>query len=275
MNDSKRNWIGVLSGDEVICSGFSSTLQMLCDRVFSKEELRCYRQSLTVDVKETGEKGEHASNIVFINDPKYNIFNFFYCDSCWDCLRDNITPNFAHCLLPIQQIKNYGGNKVKLNFSHDDFFYHEQDGTYQKGPFYDKKGILTDLDKMFGKRTNKGIEKEITENLEIEMRKWEEENKEASILESLEKSDELSKKREKEINEQIEQKHKEILEEGKDILFAQQPPIELLQNGLFAVAKCFGLSDEQAQTFVQEKLENRQQTQQILFEESKVDEKHN
>ena len=81
MDDAKRNWIGVLSGDEVICSGFASTLQMLCDRVFSKEELRCYEQRLQVYFKETGKKRYHANNIVFINDPKYNMFNFFYCDN--------------------------------------------------------------------------------------------------------------------------------------------------------------------------------------------------
>lgn len=125
MDENMRNWVGVLTTDEVICSGFSSLLSMLCDRVFDKEELRCFEQGSKCFNHETKELvGGHANNIVYLNDPKYGINGVFHCDSCWDSIKNNdfnTMPSVNFCLLPLDKISR--AMKYDIQFDNRFFVY--------------------------------------------------------------------------------------------------------------------------------------------------------
>ena len=105
-DENMRNWVGLLSTEYAICSGFASLLKCLCDRVFSPEELKCFEQGSNVYSKQTGELlGGHANNLIIIKDPKYNLDGVYYCDACWDCKKSEYgDTNFAFFMLPITKI---------------------------------------------------------------------------------------------------------------------------------------------------------------------------
>lgn len=114
IKDDMRNWIGVLSGDEVICSGFASTLKMMCDVVFTKDELACFVQGSTVyDRKTNKELGGHANNVVYINDEFYGYKAIRHCDSCWDSINEvKHSPSFNYFMLPMDQMDKYKAYKT-------------------------------------------------------------------------------------------------------------------------------------------------------------------
>ena len=137
MNNDMRNWMGVLSSDHVICSGFASLLKFLCDREFTKDELICFTQSLNVYQKEGHEKlGGHANNIVYIKDPYYQINNFTYNDACWDCKKDSESePTFNFLLLNPDDIFDYKfhGEDSEYDFA-SAIFYDESKNIHKEEP---------------------------------------------------------------------------------------------------------------------------------------------
>lgn len=125
LNDEMRNWIGVLSSDNVICSGFASLLKCVCDRVFAPEELKCYTQGCTVFDDEGKSYGSHALNIVRIKDEKYNINGLFNSDACWGAKSEenNMQGSYEYCLNPLSI---YGMMKnTKFKFRDNLFLYND------------------------------------------------------------------------------------------------------------------------------------------------------
>mgnify|MGYP003293647335 CR=1 FL=1 len=47
------HWVPVLEGDKIVCVGYASLLQALCDRIFSPEEVKVFTQSLNIYDKRT------------------------------------------------------------------------------------------------------------------------------------------------------------------------------------------------------------------------------
>ena len=135
-NNDMRTWIGLLTGDYAICSGYSSLLKCLCDRVFDKKELKCIKQSCSINDKENNNLGVHANNIILINDEKYNINGCYYADSCWDCPKPekNKDVSYDFCAIPLQQI--FENNKYNVGI-------HDTKNLYNKENleeiFYDDK----------------------------------------------------------------------------------------------------------------------------------------
>ena len=129
LDDSMRNWIGVLSGDKVICSGFASLLKCVCDRVFQNGEIQCLMQGTDVYDK-AGEnlKGGHANNLVIVKDPKYNRFGLYASDSCWGRTKEsnNMEGEFTYCLNPIDIFAKFKDSSFK--FADELFFYQIVDG---------------------------------------------------------------------------------------------------------------------------------------------------
>lgn len=115
-DDNMRNWVGLLSTEYAICSGFSSLLKCLCDRVFTEQELKCFEQSSNVFDKQTGELlGGHSNTVIIIKDPKYNLDGVYYCDPCWDCKKsESGTTNFAFFMLPISKIFDHVKRDVEF-----------------------------------------------------------------------------------------------------------------------------------------------------------------
>lgn len=74
-----RDLIAVLTGDKIVCVGFSSMLKELCNRL----GIPCARQSIKWK-DENGEMHYHMNNVVLLKDEKYGINGIYYVDSCWD-----------------------------------------------------------------------------------------------------------------------------------------------------------------------------------------------
>ena len=122
-DENMRNWIGVLSTDKVICTGFASLLKCVCDRVFAKDELERFTQSSEVFDKDNNYIAGHANNLVIINDPKYNLNGMFYSDACWSSQkeRNDFDSSFEYCLFPITKIAKH----KKYNFKFDRLFFYD------------------------------------------------------------------------------------------------------------------------------------------------------
>lgn len=171
-NDERmRNWIGVLTSDVVICSGFASLLKCCCDQIFSPAELKCFNQGCDVLDKNNNYLGGHANNLIIINDIKYNLNGLYYADACWDCKRErnNMESSYDFCLIPIEQIIK---NK-KYNFSfHDLLIYNNINPNQQKenfNVFRTSEPIIIELFKIFNLKTKE----ELTENASAELDKLE------------------------------------------------------------------------------------------------------
>lgn len=155
-NDEMRNWIGVLSSDNVICSGFASLLKCVCDRVFSPEEIKCYTQGCTVFDDEGKSYGSHALNIVRIKDEKYNINGLFNSDSCWGAKSEenNMQGSYEYCLNPLSI---YGMMKnTKFKFRDNLFIYDNIENINVESlkienlSNYQEDDLITDLFAEFG-----------------------------------------------------------------------------------------------------------------------------
>lgn len=121
-NDDMRNWIGLLSTDYAICSGFASLLKMLCDRVFTEEEVKCFEQGSDVFDKNGEKLGGHANNLVYIKDEKYGLDGFYYCDTCWDSVNDKES-TLSHCLIPFDQAMSH--KRAEFVFHNTNLVYQE------------------------------------------------------------------------------------------------------------------------------------------------------
>ena len=109
-----RHWIHVLNGDKIVCVGYASLLNALCEKIFNPKDLKCFCQDLYL-TDSSNEIYGHKNNIIYIKDEKYNIEGMFYADSCWDSINKN-RPNKpqAYCCIPILDIINE--KKQKYHF---------------------------------------------------------------------------------------------------------------------------------------------------------------
>ena len=126
-DDRMRNWVGVLTSDQVICSGFASLLKCVCDRVFDKNELICYKQSvLCLENGENKDFEGHANNLILVNDPKYNIRGLFTSDACWSSAseRNNMSSSFEFCLNPLSMYGNLNGLEVLFHDKENPIYKH-------------------------------------------------------------------------------------------------------------------------------------------------------
>ena len=122
-----RHWVGVINGDNVICSGYASLLTKVCAEVFEPHEVIVFHQGSIVYDKNDKILGGHANNLVLINDDKYNICGCYHSDSCWCSARkvyENPFDNdvvFNYCLIPLTKLLKSA--KHKFHFDEDAFIY--------------------------------------------------------------------------------------------------------------------------------------------------------
>ncbi|MBQ8844859.1 MAG: hypothetical protein IJ008_02455 [Clostridia bacterium] len=102
-----RNAISTYTGDKMVCVGFSELLSQLCKEC----GINCQTQLLNTD--SSVNYNNHQNNIVYIDDPKYNIKGVFMCDACWDCKTQKKTqPSFNFFMIPLEDLKHTNGRKV-------------------------------------------------------------------------------------------------------------------------------------------------------------------
>ena len=113
LHHETSHWIPVLEGDKIVCAGYASLLETLCNRIFTQNEVKVFNQGLRVFHKnENISLVGHGNNTVFIKDDKYNIDGLFYADPCWDSINANRKDKpQAYCCIPLRDVlkeRNYG-----------------------------------------------------------------------------------------------------------------------------------------------------------------------
>ncbi len=180
----------VLTGDKIVCAGYSRILEELANRL----NIPC--SYITGNsVKNNSIIGRHARNLVYLKDDKYNIDGFFELDATWDSYSKeskNKIAYYNHFLMPInsrnrKEYLNYKKSSL-LNGINDTFnstsgnislailnkqdlslgeFFNEQlsQGVEQKNLTYKNfiKAIKTvrTVQSIDGEKTEKNIEKEV------------------------------------------------------------------------------------------------------------------
>lgn len=185
-DDRMRNWIGVLSSDVVICSGFASLLKCVCDRVFEKDELVCYRQGLDVYFKETGElAGGHANNLIIINDKQLGVSGLFTSDSCWGSKkeRNGMRVSYEHAFNPITIYSK--DKKYTFEFPAGLYFYELAEGVRldSKRSCCYKSSLLQDIEKITNAPEILSLESWDAEKIVRKKYKEEREKKNEKIIE--------------------------------------------------------------------------------------------
>lgn len=100
-----RNYISTFSGEYAVCVGFSELLTTLCDEC----GIICTDQYLFV-----GEKNDfvhtklhnHKNNLVYIDDPKYNVKGIYIADATIDAKSPDHGILMEYFLLPPSDLKN-------------------------------------------------------------------------------------------------------------------------------------------------------------------------
>ncbi len=103
-DNDMRSWMGALSTDKIVCSGYAALLSYVCKVVFKEDEVACFPQGLALTRKRKGEVEHHQNNMIFIRDDKYGLNAFYYADSCWDAKTKSEEPTFLYFLMPYQKI---------------------------------------------------------------------------------------------------------------------------------------------------------------------------
>ena len=144
------HWIPVIEGDKIVCAGYASLFKALCDRIFDKKEVRVLEQSLSVFDIDTNEyRAGHGNNIIFLKDDKYNIDGLFYIDPCWDS-RNNTTrvdKQHAYFCIPLKDILK----STKYTFSFSTFIrlYLKQFEEYTSLHENARKSLEDDIEDIF------------------------------------------------------------------------------------------------------------------------------
>lgn len=135
INNQMRNWVGVLTSKNVICSGYASLLTKICSEMFKKDELICFHQSSNVFDRNNTLLGGHANNLVFINDSKYDLCGVYHSDSCWCSPREKVLQQeddqvkFNYCLIPLSEL--LVSTKYNFQFHSSNFIYEYLKANFQ------------------------------------------------------------------------------------------------------------------------------------------------
>lgn len=108
---SARDISSVLLGDKIVCLGFANMFNIALKKLginTMKEIIR----------KNTSTKG-HARNIIYIDDPKYNINAILFFDLTYDCKKqnndDSFFQNYANFARPLSYYKD-----IERNYNHSE-----------------------------------------------------------------------------------------------------------------------------------------------------------
>lgn len=140
---TSRSITEVLNGDKIVCKGYSNLYAALANMLDLPVEI-CSWDSIYDDMN------GHASIIVYLNDPKYNLCGIYGIDPTWDSKKNiNDTEyenNIRHFLVPMkieEQNKKNNGFKPsfgclyykffisKIFYTRNPFFIYYKEKTYQ------------------------------------------------------------------------------------------------------------------------------------------------
>ena len=97
---ASRDLIAIINGSNIVCEGYAELMQYLCTNIGIKAICQqCY-------VHDKDGITNHMNNLVRIEDDKYNIHGYYYCDATWDSNKDLDQPKqYSFCLVPLPDFK--------------------------------------------------------------------------------------------------------------------------------------------------------------------------
>ncbi len=100
-----RSFVDVLNRGYCVCVGYASVLKRLCDKLGIESAVQgCLAKN------KFGEIINHANNLVYLKDDKYQIDGIYYCDPRMDCLNfadkndNNFSWKFNSLAIPITDV---------------------------------------------------------------------------------------------------------------------------------------------------------------------------
>lgn len=129
-----RSVTDILNGDKIVCTGFSNLLAAIANILHIPVEVSYWDD---IADKTAG----HSANVVYLNDPKYNICGVYAIDATWDS-RENeedteYENNIEHFLIPMtleEKNKKKCGLKPTIGCSFYKFFISKIE--YKRYPFF-------------------------------------------------------------------------------------------------------------------------------------------
>ena len=241
-----KGWIGVLSGNKVICSGFASALKMMCDRFFTKEELACFEQnSYWHDRKTENGLGGHVNNLIYINDKVYDYRAIRYCDTSWDSLNEKSRlPTFLLCMLPLDMMNRYV-NAIPIWDS--SLYIYDVIGNREKDNYITRHDIDFNLfiEKLSG-------QKSVVEVLKLFNEKIKNEQVSSSKIQEARKK-------------AIKMVQNKTIEYVKPLMLRQDLPKDMLKNGIYAAGLMLGLNEKDALKYSEDQIALRESIHDTKF----------
>ena len=106
-----RSPISVLNGDKIVCTGFANLLAI----ILNKLGIPCTEQCIIIYDHTSKEYGNHATCLVRLVDPKYNIDGIYYSDPTADSAVKSGITTFNASLVQLSNVENVYGEKIVLN----------------------------------------------------------------------------------------------------------------------------------------------------------------
>ena len=110
-----RNLISVLNGDKIVCAGFANLLSVILNRL----DIPCTTECVVAYDKSKEAYGNHATCIVRLVDPKYNIDGIYYSDPTTDsAVKKNNSygfTSFNSALVRFEDVSSFAKKPIRLD----------------------------------------------------------------------------------------------------------------------------------------------------------------
>ena len=113
-----RDLTEVIFGDKIVCAGYANIFHTLLSYLGIKSGI-----VKLIDKNDKSGRTGHARNIVYVNDPKYDIDGVYYFDPTWDSRRENEDNKYLYRYNFFAQTRNQVDSDKR---------YHYEDTTFDK-----------------------------------------------------------------------------------------------------------------------------------------------
>ncbi|MBO7527049.1 MAG: hypothetical protein J6T74_04030, partial [Clostridia bacterium] len=250
-----RSWIGLLTSEYAICSGYASLFKCLCDRTFNNGEVLCEIQSVNIfDKNKQKVTMPHANNLLYIKDDIYGIDGFYYCDpQAGNIYNKHDVPHLVFSMMSIEKsLKLKDLLPLINNPLFTSFYTNEQLEKLRK--YKDEGPVSEKLKEIFDYESDGDIDTRIRSEFD------------KIKTHSYRQKSELNKKRIIKTEQAIKERDLKFCKQCAPLAFAGEIPKSALFVGLTAVAKIYGIeSKEEQDKFAQRILDKKVKDEEKLF----------
>ena len=250
-----RSWIGLLTSEYAICSGYASLFKCLCDRTFNNGEVLCEIQSVNIfDKNKQKVTMPHANNLLYIKDDIYGIDGFYYCDpQAGNIYNKHDVPHLVFSMMSIEKsLKLKDLLPLINNPLFTSFYTNEQLEKLRK--YKDEGPVSEKLKEIFDYESDEDIDTRIRSEFD------------KIKTHSYRQKSELNKKRIIKTEQAIKERDLKFCKQCAPLAFAGEIPESALFVGLTAVAKIYGIeSKEEQDKFAQRIMDKKVKDEEKLF----------